>query len=68
MITKTEPVTTRPKSDDDLSHIFCDCSPEVSLCGLDISDQPTAEELGDDELLCVVCDYEEEYVCQFCGE
>lgn len=48
-----ESATARPKSDDDLDHLYC-CDRDVSLCGLDISDAPEAYD--DDEPLCVVCD------------
>jgi hypothetical protein len=42
-----------------VDHIYC-CSPEVSLCGLDISQHPVIDE---DENLCVVCEDLEDGPC-----
>jgi hypothetical protein len=46
-------------SDLGLNHIYC-CSPDVSLCGLDISQHP---EIDVDENMCVVCEDLEDGPC-----
>lgn len=43
----------------ELDHIYC-CSPDVSLCGLDISRHPVIDV---DEHLCVVCEDLEDEPC-----
>jgi hypothetical protein len=43
----------------DLNHIYC-CSPDVSLCGLDISQHP---EVDTDDDMCVVCEDLEDGPC-----
>lgn len=29
--------------DDDIGHYFCECSPNIALCGEDVSNQPVDE-------------------------
>lgn len=61
----TLPQRSRPRADDDLAHLYCECDPDVSLCGLDISGEPEATDPAD---WCVVCDDLNEFPCPRCGE
>jgi len=57
----------RTSADDDLDHIYCDCDPDLGLCGSDIS---AAIFIGDDEqldFLCLVCDDLADDPCPRCG-
>lgn len=48
------PQRTGWASDDDLHHIYCECTgSNVALCGRDLTDVP--EVIVDDDNLCVVC-------------
>lgn len=46
-------------------HVFCDCSPHVTLCGLD-EEMPFVE--TEEDPGCVVCDDLEPQPCGRCGE
>lgn len=48
-----------------IDHLFHDCDPDWSLCGLDISDEPFIE--GAVPNPCVVCADLEEHPCHRCG-
>ncbi len=62
----TETAPSRPKADPDENHLFCCCNPDVSLCGLDISDEVEDDDLSDDET-CLVCLALTGIDCPFCG-
>lgn len=64
--TMTAPAPVRPKADDQLVHLFCDCTPDDSLCGLDISDATYNDNPADP--VCVVCDDFVDEHCKECGE
>lgn len=63
-------VVTEPKSfedggdSDDLVHVACECSEELSLCGVDLTSE--AGDFTDDEM-CVVCKDLEPQPCPRCG-
>ncbi|WP_101791098.1 hypothetical protein [Nonomuraea indica] len=42
----------RPKADPDDDHLYC-CNPDLSLCGMDISDSPERD--FPDHECCLVC-------------
>lgn len=50
--------------EDDLAHLFCDCEPDESLCGADLTGD-FVEMLSENDLICVVC--AELSVCDRCG-
>lgn len=51
---------------DDENHIYCECSPDKLLCGLDATG---LEEMDPgDWITCVVCLDLDVYVCERCGE
>ncbi|GGK62266.1 hypothetical protein Sme01_04220 [Sphaerisporangium melleum] len=53
MLLVLKPAPVRPKADPGDNHLICCCTPDVSLCGLDVSDEVVAD-FGDDET-CLVC-------------
>lgn len=57
-----EPITCAP-GDSETVHIFCPCSPDMALCGEDLSDVPFDD--GDD--VCVVCADLDRLPCERCG-
>lgn len=44
-------VTSDGDTDDELVHYYCECNPDIALCGWDLTDR----EETDDEAGCVVC-------------
>lgn len=70
MTTALEPDTQvghgRGDDDDDLDHIYCDCDPNRSLCGIDITDLTDVED-EQLELPCVVCVELDKQKCARCG-
>lgn len=56
---------THTEADDDLTHIFCACSPDWALCGRDVSDHEVTDEHSADD--CVVCLDLEFTQCPRCG-
>lgn len=62
-----ETTTSRGGHDDDLDHLFCCCSPDLALCGTDISDEPVCEDDEDQDNPCVVCVDLEAAICSRCG-
>lgn len=68
MITETvaeERARPVPMSED-IDHLICECSPDVSLCGLDVSGVPIVDDDNDDDL-CLVCEDLEHIPCVVCG-
>lgn len=64
--------TDRPEKSrdgDDLSHVFCQCDPDLALCGRDITGEPKSDEVDwvPDEDTCVVCDDLTDSLCPRCG-
>lgn len=51
---------------DELDHLFCECSPDISLCGTDIEDDPVIPDDEEPEQLCVVCEDLDENGCPRC--
>lgn len=54
----------------DLDHIFCNCSPEVAICGTNISSEDDMEEWDEySEDMCIVCMELDKanYPCSKCG-
>lgn len=51
--------------DSTLDHIFCDCNPNIALCGTDISTLDFNTVIEED--LCVVCKDLEDKSCDRCG-
>lgn len=54
----------------DLDHIFCTCSPELAICGTDISSEDDLGEWDDySENMCIVCLELDKanYPCSKCG-
>lgn len=69
MIVDEEVMSSKHAPDDDtIEHYYCSCSPNVSLCGLDVSDANDHTDmdtpLEDD---CVVCVDFLETPCERCG-
>ncbi|GHA01131.1 hypothetical protein ACFOOM_12385 [Streptomyces echinoruber] len=50
---------------DDLTHTVCDCSPDIALCGTDVTNEPWAD--GSEEATCVVCRDLEDQGCPKCS-
>lgn len=67
-MTITDPVEAPAPTatDDDLTHMFCPCSPDWSLCGQDVSDVEAVSEWADEDE-CVVCLDLEWQPCPRCG-
>lgn len=64
--TAPAPVLPQTSDDDDTIHTVCGCTPDITLCGFDVSD---AEDLGPDaEPSCIVCDDLHHQPCPRCGE
>jgi hypothetical protein len=69
---QTLPRIDKPGTDDDdWTHLFCDCDPDVALCGADLAgvdevdyDEPDADECP----LCVVIADVAGDVCARCGK
>lgn len=59
-----DPSVDKTDKDDEMVHLFCQCSPERALCGKDLS---TAT-LCDEETECIVCAEFERVPCERCGE
>jgi hypothetical protein len=57
----------RPKASGDLDHAFCVKDPDVSLCGLDISDMPVLDGPPNWDHVCVVCADLCVVACPICG-
>lgn len=53
--------------DEELIHLYCKCSPQVSLCGL-YSDGDTEYIDDEGETGCVVCADLEHAMCPRCGD
>lgn len=51
-------------SGDDLDHTYCECDPDVALCGADVSDAPVIVEPLNP---CVVCEDLDPLPCERCG-
>jgi hypothetical protein len=51
--------------DDELAHVYCDCSEDVAYCGADLTG--VEEGYDPDDLLCVVCDDMAYLPCPRCG-
>ncbi len=51
------PVADTAESDEALVHLLC-CTPDVALCGKDVSDEPFVEDSPDDDV-CVDCQLRE---------
>lgn len=60
-----EPKAAATHGDADLTHTVCDCTPDIALCGTDVTDQPWAD--GSDESTCVVCRDLEDLDCPRCN-
>lgn len=57
-------------SESDLDHIYCNCTPNLGLCGTNLIHEPDNEEWEDySDNTCLVCKYldEENFPCKFCG-
>lgn len=50
-------------TDDSLDHYYCECDPDLALCGADL----TAVDESLDGQMCVVCEDLEAIECQTCG-
>ncbi len=50
----------------DLTHVVCECTPEIALCGADVSGQPWVDE--GEETTCVVCRDLEDLSCTRSGQ
>jgi hypothetical protein len=57
---------TRSTDDDNVSHVVCECDPDLALCGTDVSEAPWLTD-EDQDAECVVCDDLERYPCERCG-
>lgn len=62
MSTTVEERGTLPCTRTDSDHIYCECSPDVTLCGLPADEM----EETDRQPTCVVCADLDEYVCERC--
>jgi hypothetical protein len=50
---------------DDLVHTFCDCEPDIALCGVEVwGDEMKA---GPEDTLCTVCEHLKPGLCERCG-
>ena len=57
-------------ADDDLDHIYCECTPDIAFCGEDVSTSPIVDESSLNEV-CALCDVLHEAndgVCARCGQ
>jgi hypothetical protein len=61
-ITRPAPAERPAEVDEDITHLTC-CSPDVALCGADVSDEPWVEGDTNDCSLCVLAD-ESQAWCQ----
>lgn len=61
----TEPTFEEGGDSDDLVHVACECSEDISLCGCQLTSE--AGEFTEDEL-CVVCKDLEPLPCPRCGQ
>lgn len=64
----TEPSTTNNNDDGDILHYYCDCEPEIAVCGKDLTGTAEVEKMGDNDQLCVVCEELFDFPCKRCGE
>ena len=58
-----------PAEDDDVTHYFCGCSPNVAFCGTDITAEvlvPDEAETNDCSLCVLACELEP--LCPRCGK
>ena len=60
-----EPVVADAGSGDDLMHAACACTPDIALCGTDVSNLPWGDDF--DETTCVVCRELEDLACPKCS-
>lgn len=56
MTTATLPAPIDVGTDDELVHFYCDCDPDTSWCGLDISGEPETPDDPNECPLCVIVD------------
>ena len=62
-LTRPAGLSTGWASNDDLYHIYCDCTgPDLALCGRDLTD--VSERPQGEDPLCVVCGELEEQPCE----
>lgn len=64
---EVDPETYFTAADDDLDHLFCECLPDLSLCGRDISEDRIVPPEAELSHPCVVCMDLEEVACPRCG-
>ncbi|MFF8406951.1 hypothetical protein ACF06P_35660 [Streptomyces sp. NPDC015684] len=63
----TAPAPVSPATDtSDLTHVACECTPDIALGGTDVSDVPWNDER--EETTCVVCRDLEDQPCAQCGQ
>lgn len=62
-ITEQRPTASPSDTDDAIVHLYCECDPNISLCGIDVTDDP---EYPSAEASCVVCIDLDEWVCERC--
>lgn len=48
-----EPAVADAGSGDGVTHTVCDCTPDLALCGTDVTDQSWAD--GSAKTTCIVC-------------
>lgn len=51
--------------DDGICHLYCECDPDLALCGLDVTD---FEDDDDFDAFCVVCEDLVDVPCTRCGQ
>lgn len=54
----------KKEMDDELHHYYCECDPNIALCGSDLTDTP---EVQTEENACLVCKDMDNYDCPRCG-
>ena len=66
--TDVKPSSTDGTSDEELDHLYCECSEDIALCGTDLSEAEELSFLLNGAVDCIVCMDLVEFPCSRCGE